>query len=93
MVGVVMDDAPPAPIRKEKIRVVTTVGWFDLDKPTDFFDMRALVRGIKADGYLVNDTLFVPWDHLVTIFIWTTDKPPPSGPKDGVVLDFPGGKS
>lgn len=81
---------PVSQPKKEKLRIVTTVGWFDMDKPTDGFKMQDLVRGIKADGYAVTEYLFVPWEHIVTIFVYPVDRPPPSDDK-GVVIDFPGG--
>lgn len=77
----------PAP-RKQKVRVVTTTGWwFDMDKPDDF-NMFNFATSIRATGFLINDALYQPADKISSIFVYNEDSPPQL--QTGVVIDFPG---
>jgi hypothetical protein len=64
----------------QKIRVVTSYGgWFDMDKPPDF-QLPQYVQSIRAAGYMLNDMLYVPHEHVVTIFTFDSEAPPPMPP-------------
>ncbi|MDE2471844.1 MAG: hypothetical protein KGL35_24750 [Bradyrhizobium sp.] len=63
----------------EKIRVVTVNGWFDMDKPAEFV-LPVYVQAIRAAGYILNVTSYVPHEHIVLIMVYDTDKPP-TGPQ------------
>jgi hypothetical protein len=59
-----------------KIRVITAYGsWFDMDQPPGF-ELPAYVQSIRAAGYMLNATLYVPHEHLVTIFTFDTEAMP-----------------
>ena len=59
-----------------KIRVITSFGgWFDMDQP-DNFDLPTYVNAIRACGYALNKTLYVPHEHVVTIFTFDTEAMP-----------------
>ena len=59
-----------------KIRVITAYGgWFDMDQPKDF-DLPVYVQSVRAAGYALNKTLYVPHEPLVTIFTFDTDAAP-----------------
>ena len=64
----------------QKIRVVTSYGgWFDMDEPPNF-NLVNYVSSIRAAGYALNDKLYVPHEHIVTIFTFDTDVPPAMPP-------------
>lgn len=74
--------------RKQKIRLVTTTGWwFDMDKPADF-NMFIFATSIRATGFLINDALYQPQETIASIFVYNEDNPPTQ--QTGVVIDFPG---
>ena len=60
----------------QKIRVVTSYGgWFDMDEPPAF-DLPAYVQAVRAAGYALNKTMYVPHEHIVTIFTFDTNNMP-----------------
>ena len=66
-----------------KIRVITSFGgWFDMDQPENF-DLPTYVAAIRSAGDALNKTLYVPHEHIVTIFTFDTearpDMPTPGG--------------
>ena len=72
-----------------KIRVITSFGgWFDMDQPENF-DLPNYVQAIRAAGYALNKTLYVPHDHIVTIFTFDTGAEPQPVPH-GTPLDLTG---
>ena len=75
---------------KKYVRVVTTQGFFDLDM-LDGFNMANFVLGIKGAGHLLGPMLYQPESSIVSIFVWSSDKPP----KDftGDVVPFPKGSA
>lgn len=77
----------PAP-REQKVRVVTTTGWwFDMNKPPDF-NMFNFVMSIRSTGYLINERIYQPAETISSIFVFDADMPP--NQQTGVVIDFPG---
>lgn len=73
--------------RKQKIRLVTTTGWwFDMDKPADF-NMFVFATSIRATGFLINDMVYQPQETIASIFVYDAEKPPEL--QTGVVIDFP----
>lgn len=64
----------------QKIRVVTSYGgWFDMEEPPDF-SLPQYVQSIRAAGYALNDKLYVPHEHIVTIYTFDSDAPPAMPP-------------
>jgi hypothetical protein len=60
----------------QKIRVITSFGgWFDMDKPPDF-SLPTYIQHIRAAGYMLNETMYVPHDQLVSVFVFDTDNMP-----------------
>jgi hypothetical protein len=59
-----------------KIRVITSYGgWFDMDQP-EKFDLCTYVQAIRAAGYALNKSLYVPHEHIVTIFTFDSEAMP-----------------
>ena len=59
-----------------KIRVITAYGqWFDMNQP-EKFELSVFVQAIRAAGYMLNPTLYVPHEHIVTIFTFDTEAMP-----------------
>lgn len=68
----------------QKIRVITSFGgWFDMDAPPSFH-LPTYVQSIRAAGYALNDTIYVPHEHVISIFVFDPDADPkmptPAGP-------------
>lgn len=67
----------------QKIRVITSYGGcFDMDSPPDF-KLQTYIQAVRAAGYALNDTIYVPLDHIVSIFVYDPDAAPmptPNGP-------------
>lgn len=60
----------------QKIRVITSFGgWFDMDAPVTF-DLPQYVQAIRAAGYSLNNTIYVPHEHIVSIFVFDPDAEP-----------------
>ncbi len=58
-----------------KVRIVTdNNGFFDLDKPDDFV-LGVFVTSIRSAGYFLGDTVYIPVDKIVTIFVHDLDNP------------------
>lgn len=73
----------------QKIRVITSFGgWFDMDKPPDF-SLPVYVQAIRAAGYSLNDTIYVPHEHVVSIFVFDPDADPKMPTPGG--MRMPGG--
>jgi hypothetical protein len=61
-----------------KIRMVTRDGnFFDMDQPENF-DLPTYVNAIRACGYALNKTLYVPHEFIGVIFTFDADAPPPT---------------
>ena len=59
-----------------KIRVITSYGgWFDMDQPPEF-DLTVYVQAVRAAGYALNKQMYVPHEHIVTIFTFDTEAMP-----------------
>jgi hypothetical protein len=74
------------PQKKEVVRVVTKNGWWlDFDK-LDNFSMVQFITGIRAQGYLLNDRVYITHDEIQSIFIYDKESPPQ---QMGAVVPFP----
>lgn len=75
----------------QKIRVITSFGgWFDMDKPPDF-NLPTYVQSIRAAGYALNDTMYVPHEHVITIFVFDPEAEPKMPTPAGTPMP-PGGR-
>ena len=83
----------PKPQKKLRVIHKTSLGplgslFFDSDVPEDF-SLPTFISSIRAVGYLLFETVYVPLDEIAAILVWSEDKPPPQMN----VLPFEGKKS
>lgn len=72
---------------ERKIRVTCSTGhWFDMDEPPGF-ELSQYVTSVRATGFMLNDRMYVPHEHVVSIFIYDVDNPPaePARPQGSVL--------
>lgn len=77
------DNVTPLPKPKKNLRIIhkTPLGsfgalFFDINGLDDGFTLPVYVQAVRAAGYILNDTLYVPADEIAGMFVWTEDKPP-----------------
>jgi hypothetical protein len=64
----------------QKIRVVTSYGgWFDMDRMPEF-NLFQFATSLRATGFLLNETVYVPQEHVVSVFLFDSDTPPQMPP-------------
>ena len=60
----------------KKIRATTSFGgWFDMDSPPDFH-LPSYVQSIRAAGYCLNETMYVPHAAIISIFVFDPEASP-----------------
>lgn len=63
--------------KKKMVRVVlSSTSYVDFEAPEGFSLLR-FVTDVRATGYWLNETIYVPASEIKGIFIWQGDAPPP----------------
>jgi hypothetical protein len=69
----------------QKVRLVTTSGWWVDFEKTPEFNLVSFAVSIRSSGFLLNDRCYIPAEHIESVFIYDADKPPE---QMGVVIPF-----
>lgn len=72
----------------QKMRVITINGWFDQDTPAEF-NLPAWIMGVRAAGYILNNSTYVEGRYVVSVVVYDSDSPPAppnQAPPVGTVL-------